>query len=252
MSIVETQHGHQRGIQEAFAEAELLAQLCLDSVHDALFEINKQKRATLLTKAKEFIASLESLLKEFPAINADTSEVLKHIDILEEDNYFVAQVKIRNLIGSQEYNRLMVEQLQRNDFLGKAATLRSEAAEHAILGHGDSYWGCLEKIKGAYSQHADAQGWNREDTLRLVTSVFKESADFLRKEGRHREALRHYMYYLAHARPAGKTAVERLPAFLKRASIDKDRIREAFVCIRDSEPIDGFSLIDNFLGGFGA
>lgn len=143
--------------------------------------------------------------------------------------------------------RKILDQFERDDHLGRAAKLREQAREHQLNGRFDDYWASMEKVKSEYIQHAKKQRFSREQALALVASTFGETADFLRKEGRHSEALRHYLYFLAHSGNGSATQMKRLPAFMKRAGISSDRISSAMSAMEKTAGVDGFDAIDNFL-----
>lgn len=236
--------------REVFAEAEKFAEACLLSFHDALFEFDDGRRSALLEMAKQELAKLDKIIEVHPEIVAESKELRRHIRWLENDNFLEAQFKIKKDVGTKEFQRLSSENFSRHDYLGKAAEARAAATKHELCGENDQFWARNEEEKEYYLLHADRQGWDREHTLSLVASTFKASADFLRKEGQHVEALRHYLYFLAHSAKLSTASIKRLPAFLSRAGIPKTEAKSAFEVVTDSEKFDDFRLIDLYISRF--
>ena len=231
----------------AVENAERLVAVCLDNLHDAIFELETERRSQYIDSCDHAIRELKELFQKHPRISADLSEVEEHLTILVENDYLDAQVRIRNLIGESEYQKLLSDYFLKHDYLGQAAELRAKAVECELLGDLDGCWRCFEEIKGKYLLHAEFNRWSTQDTFSLVASVFKGSADFLRKEGRHLEALRHYMYYLANSSGPSETDLRRLPAFLNRSRLGKTYIKEAMKTVQATGNEDGFKLIDAFI-----
>ena len=227
--------------------AEKYAKECEHSLHDAIFEVGSDRRFRLLSAAKVSLRKLEGHIADNSWISCDTSNFQTAIRIVEKGDYFFGLESIRELVGNEEFDRIRAESLKRNDFLGQAASFASEALEKKFLGDRDGYWAAKEKQKDAYLRHANAQNWGHHDTLRLYSTVYRDTADFLRQEGRHKEALRHYLYFLSHSHPASESSLNRLPAFLKRAQLPVTELPNAVACYKASEATDNFEFIDRFL-----
>lgn len=237
-------------LQTSFEEVQRLVTRCLENLHDAIFELNTERRDQLLELSRLALMEMERIAARFPAISinkSDKEQVRRHIKWLSENDFFQAQELIRKELGSAEYYKLHADSFKRNDHLGRAASLAAKAVFFEVAGDFDAAWACFEKQKGEYLLHSERMQFDRSQTLALVASVFKSSADLLRKEGRHQEALRHYLYFLAHSGKGASSHMKRLPAFLKRAEIGKASYAGAADCIEESAKSDGFSVIDRFI-----
>jgi hypothetical protein len=244
-------HGEINGrLQAKVDEANRLVGHCLTSLHDAMFEFTVQRRRDLVEQSGISLSSLEELVAEEPRISMnsdDLEQVKRHLEWLKDEDFFASQVRIKRDLGSVEFERLRAEEFRRNDHLGRAAEIRAEAVAFEIAGKADEVWRCYEREKHEFLLHAQKHGFTREQTLALVGSVFCKSADFLRKEGKHTEALRHYLYFLTHSGGKSAAHLKRLPAFLSRAGVKKADFASAIECIKTGCDRDDFDVIDRYL-----
>ncbi len=235
-----------RELEAAYSQAESIARECVENLYDALFESNPDWRAGFLETAQAKYRKLQNFTSKYPEIVFDEDNFQKHIDLIKS-NFALARIEIQREIGFNEFNDLRMGYHARHDYLGKAAGYRAEAEKHKIAGDGDKFWRANERVKTCYIAHTNKNAFTREQAMALVTSTFKESADFLRLEGAHKEALRHYLYFLAHQNPTTATSIKRLRAFLKRAGIPKEFSNRAIECLDESQPLDDFEAIDRFI-----
>lgn len=105
------------------------------------------------------------------------------------------------------------------DYMGKAAEAISAADEAAKAGRMDAAWALYGKAREHYWMHAKQFGFTAQQIIALDASVFEKTANILRKEGQHDEAMAHILYcYLNDSRPS-QSRTKKVATYLKRSSL---------------------------------
>ncbi|WP_299083197.1 hypothetical protein [uncultured Ruegeria sp.] len=108
------------------------------------------------------------------------------------------------------------DQLGKSDYLGKAADAKHAAKAAVKAGEHDKAWGLFHEQKEHYLKHAQAQGFDAEQVMRMDGSVSEDFANILRIEKRHTQALVHVLYWIVTSPQTIKRHDTKLEAYFAR------------------------------------
>jgi len=203
---------------------QIIGEKLLDTIAEAICDMNSSRRDGHMNNLVTTFNSFAQELRDAPFLSVDLSEIEETIDALI-DGYQREISPILNFnISAETHAEYSLRNSQMHNHLGKAAGFKHQFKRAVKDKNFDVAWGLIEEIKQEYILHANYQGWDSISTMRLVASPFKDSANILRIEGRHKEALRHYLYYSIHSATPSKAQVKKLTAYLKRSKLPKASI----------------------------
>jgi hypothetical protein len=113
----------------------------------------------------------------------------------------------------------ILEEGNKNDFLGKAAEAEADALIAIEAKKYDEAWRLFHEQKMQYIKHASRSGFTRLQTLALDGSVSEYLANILRLEGKHLDALTHIVYWVASSSRKTKKQKQKLVAYFNRAGL---------------------------------
>lgn len=106
-----------------------------------------------------------------------------------------------------------------DDCLGRAAEIGRSVRGAIDKGNHDLAWRLIHMSKSLYLEHAAKNGFAREHTLALDGRSHGTMADILKREGKHRDALAHVLYWGSSYDPISKTFEKKLRAYINRAAL---------------------------------
>lgn len=121
--------------------------------------------------------------------------------------------------------QINLDNVAADDFLGRAAIKRNEAAIALKAEKYDLAWQLQHEVKSLYAQHCNkcSNLFTVQDMLRMDSSVSEDLALILMKQGKHTKALSHLVYcYLGKGEYAGVLINKKLKAYFNRAYKGKD------------------------------
>jgi len=128
----------------------------------------------------------------------------------------------------EEYTKKVMEDFQRNDFLGKAAEAGHKAKTAVKSEKYDEAWRHYHEQKSFYMQHANRSGFTAKQALALDTSVHEEMANILRLESKHEDALVNIVYWvLAGVDRPIKRHQQKLKSYFNRCKFKNTQLSEA-------------------------
>lgn len=221
-----------------------------DAIDDALHDFDWDRAQSRLQDAIELYDELRTRLDEAPYLSVDLSECEREIRLLteafEKKNRLIPMLEL----DEQTYNESSNRFHERHSHLLKAANYNKNARNALSEGCFDLAWSETEKARNEYILHANYQRWPLDETMQLVASCSKLSANILRLEGRHIEALRHYLYYLMHQKRLTKTDTKRLSAYIKDSQLSGGSVGAAMDFIDKAQPQHGFPEVDNLINSW--
>lgn len=134
--------------------------------------------------------------------------------------------------GTEESNSsvppILLEALDDDDYLGRAAQAKHLAANSIRSKDYDSAWSLLHDQKSNYLSHANREKFTVDQTLALDSTVHEVMANVLRLEGRHNEALVDIVYWVtAQSRSPKKAHKSKFNAYFKRCKFSNTNIDSA-------------------------
>ena len=138
-----------------------------------------------------------------------------------------------------------LDRMDMTDYLGQAANAGGKAKAASDAGDFDGAWRLYHEQKALYLKHANRSEFTPVQAIALEGSVNRNLANLLRIEGRHLEALVHFLYYFATSPRRTKTDEKQIVAYYNRSEIkavDIDKVR-AFA--ENLGPIPNFRLIQS-------
>ena len=137
------------------------------------------------------------------------------------------------------------------DFLGPAAVHKRAAEQAAKSGNFDVAWREVHNQQSCYIQHAKSHSFDRAAALRITGSVHEDLADILRLEGKHDQALAHFIYFAAtQGRYFGKTKNKKLTAYKSRARIPAVTMADVSRFIKELRMAPDFRSAQNQVGAW--
>ena len=125
--------------------------------------------------------------------------------------------------------QINLDNVAADDFLGRAAIKRNEAAIALKAEKYDLAWQLQHEVKSLYAQHCNKLNsligttFGVDEIIRLDSSVSEDLALILMKQGKYTKALSHLVYcYLGKGEYAGVTINKKLKAYFNRAYKGKD------------------------------
>jgi len=231
-------------MEAKLTELQEMADALANAIDDAMNMPSIQRRKQMLSQAKSIYSELSSKLHQYPFVSGDLRECLNEIQVLEQNGCNVFLAVANGDITFEQTEQSSKRHFDRHNHLGKAAAY-SAAAQSAMLNKDfDACWAALELEKSEYLLHAEYHEWNVADTMRLFASVNRKSANLLRKEKRHVDALRHLLYYLTHSAEKSQASIKLLGAYLNRAKLPGATLVSALALIDRSSNLTDFEEID--------
>lgn len=138
-----------------------------------------------------------------------------------------------------------LDRMDMTDYLGQAAKAGGKAKAASDAGDFDGAWRHYHEQKALYLNHANRSEFTPVQAIALEGSVHRNLANLLRIEGRHLEALVHFLYYYATSPKRTKTDEKQIVAYYNRSeikSVDIDHVR-GFA--ENLGPIPNFRLIQS-------
>ncbi len=113
---------------------------------------------------------------------------------------------------------------EHRDYLGPAAEKKHEALKLIKEKRFDDAWKVLHEKKQLLMRHSNQHGYTKKQAIAIDGTVHEHLANILRLEGKHDEALIHCVYWIRSSAEHGitKSQLKKLPAYLKRSSVNKD------------------------------
>lgn len=119
-----------------------------------------------------------------------------------------------------------------DDCLGRAAEIGKATREAEKSGDHDLVWRLVHMQKMEYLRHAAKSGFTHSQTLALDGRLHKVMANVLRKEGKHRDALVHILYWASSYDKISRTNRKIVQAYINRANLPGARDSEVFDFLR--------------------
>lgn len=108
----------------------------------------------------------------------------------------------------------------RVDHLGLAALAKRSALDAVGRGDYNSAWSFISEQQEHYINHARCNRWSPRDVLSIDGKVSADFAYILYKEGKHKQALVHIVYWTSTARNVIKDHDKKLGAYFKRCKFE--------------------------------
>lgn len=141
------------------------------------------------------------------------------------------------------YAEKVIEDFQKNDFLGKAAEVGRKAKAAVKSKQYDEAWGLYHDQKSFYMQHANRTGFTAKQVLALDASVHEEMANILRLENKHEDALVNIVYWvLAGVDRPIKRHQQKLRSYFNRCKFKNIELAEAENDIASNTQLPEFTL----------
>lgn len=143
----------------------------------------------------------------------------------------------------KDYARKVMEDFQKNDFLGKAAEAGHKAKAAVKSEKYDEAWGHYHDQKSFYMQHANRTGFTAKQLLALDASVHEDMANILRLENKHQDALVHIVYWvLAGVDRPIKRHQQKLKSYFNRCKFKNTQLPVAERLIAENTQLPEFTL----------
>lgn len=143
----------------------------------------------------------------------------------------------------EDYAQDVIADLQRNDFLGKAAKAGHDAKAAVKDKQYDKGWALYQEQKSFYMRHANRSGFTASQALALDASVHEDMANILRLENKHEDALAHIVYFvLAGADRPIKRHQQKLKSYFNRCKLKNTDLSEAERIIASNTKLPEFTL----------
>ncbi|WP_191593932.1 hypothetical protein [Marinomonas colpomeniae] len=137
----------------------------------------------------------------------------------------------------------VMDDFQRNDFLGKAAEAGHKAKAAVKNKEYDKAWGHYQEQKSFYMQHANRSGFTANQALALDASVHEDMANILRLEDKHEDAFVSIVYWiLAGADRPIKRHQQKLKSYFNRCKLKNTELSEAERIIASNTKLPEFTL----------
>lgn len=221
-----------------------VAKSLTEAIDDAFFDFSKLRAHRRYEDACRLYKELESEMKNHPFISGDLNECALELEILRSNSPIEARIILEREFGPEHVEKARQRYQKRHDYLGRAAELKREAKLAEREKRFDDAWRAIEASKNEYLKHAEYLDWDRKDTLRLYAGAFEITANILRKEGKHVEALRHFLYFSAHSANPSASHISKLRAYLNRSNLPSTSVAAALAVIDRSKEVDGMEVID--------
>jgi hypothetical protein len=107
-----------------------------------------------------------------------------------------------------------------NNYLADAAELKQKGIQAIRMKEYSDAWDYFHQQKLIYIKYADSQGFDKNQTLALDSSISEHFANILRLEGKHLDALIHAIYWCTSSEPKlSKSQEKKLASYLGRAKL---------------------------------
>jgi len=136
-----------------------------------------------------------------------------------------------------------LERIDDTDYLGLAAQAGQKAKAAIDAGDFDGAWKHYHEQKMYYLGQAKRSEFTPQQTLALEGSVNRSLANILRIEGRHLEALTHFLYYFATTSKRTKTDENQFMAYFNRSKIKAVDFEEVRAFSESLGPVPNFRSI---------
>lgn len=149
-------------------------------------------------------------------------------------------------------NLSALDRMDMTDYLGQAASAGQKAKAAADAGDFDGAWRHYHEQKAHYLNHANKSEFTPAQAIALEGSVHRNLANLLRIEGRHLEALVHFLYYYATSPKRTKTDEKQIEAYYNRSKIKAVNVDQVRSFAQNLGPIPNFRLIQSTCSQWGA
>ena len=228
-------------------ELQIKADQLTELVDDIMSFHEPDQQLNLLNKATDRLQQLKNELANAPFIKTDLSDFENEIDALLEGHHRGITPMLNSKISYESYAESSARYFVKHNHLGKAAVVKAELKKAIKEKDFDRAWAANEMIKYEYLLHAVHQHWNKTHTTRLSGRTFETSANILRLEGRHKEALRHFLYFLVHSASYSNSHLKKLRAYLGRSKLPGANTMAAMAFLEVSGVETEFQEIDEQL-----
>ena len=146
--------------------------------------------------------------------------------------------------GSKQDFSVIFEDIQRKDYLGKAAVAGRDAEAAVKSNKYDEAWRLYHEQKSLFVQHAQHCNFNKSQTLALDSTVSEDLANILRLEGRHEQAFVHILYWVvACSENPIKRHEQKLSSYFNRCKYSNTSIDDVRKFIEDCKSNPDFATI---------
>lgn len=130
-----------------------------------------------------------------------------------------------------------------DDHLGEAALARNAAKQAVKEKRYDDAWRHLCDQQRHWINHANADGYTKQQTLDLLASINEQMANIHRIEGRYHDALAQLIYSIGSDSRPPKSRVKKLNAYFDRCKFDpKYNSRQAEIGVRKVREEPNYSI----------
>lgn len=151
--------------------------------------------------------------------------------------------KLKDDSELDDYAKKVMEDFQKNDFLGKAADAGHKARAAVKAMKYDEAWRLYHDQKSLYMQHANRTGFTAQQALALDASVHEDIANILRLENKHEDALVNIVYWvLAGVDRPIKRHEDKLRSHFNRCKFKNTQLAEAEKLISENTLLPEFTL----------